>query len=68
MKSLKLYCNFVYGFRVALISRIQEKLDALDSQLQADGIEAAGFAPRFLSICFIQEIWGQQRWEAHPPA
>lgn len=32
------------GFRVALISRTQDKLDALAAQLAEDGIEAAGFA------------------------
>lgn len=31
------------GFQVALISRTQEKLDALAAQLAEDGIEAAGF-------------------------
>jgi len=32
------------GFQVALLSRSQEKLDALAAELGADGIEAAGFA------------------------
>jgi NAD(P)-dependent dehydrogenase (short-subunit alcohol dehydrogenase family) len=32
------------GFKVALISRTQSKLDALAADLAADGIEAAGFA------------------------
>jgi NAD(P)-dependent dehydrogenase (short-subunit alcohol dehydrogenase family) len=32
------------GFRVALISRTQSRLDALAADLAADGIEAAGFA------------------------
>jgi NAD(P)-dependent dehydrogenase (short-subunit alcohol dehydrogenase family) len=32
------------GFRVALVSRTQSKLDALAAELAADGTEAAGFA------------------------
>jgi NADP-dependent 3-hydroxy acid dehydrogenase YdfG len=32
------------GFKVALISRAQSRLDALAAELAADGIEAAGFA------------------------
>ena len=32
------------GFRVALVSRAQSRLDALTASLGADGIEAAGFA------------------------
>jgi NADP-dependent 3-hydroxy acid dehydrogenase YdfG len=32
------------GFKVALISRAQPRLDALAAELAADGIEAAGFA------------------------
>jgi NAD(P)-dependent dehydrogenase (short-subunit alcohol dehydrogenase family) len=31
------------GFRVALVSRTQSKLDALTARLAEDGIEAAGF-------------------------
>lgn len=32
------------GFRVALVARTPERLDALTAELAADGIEAAGFA------------------------
>ncbi|KND37998.1 SDR family NAD(P)-dependent oxidoreductase, partial [Streptomyces stelliscabiei] len=32
------------GFQVALVSRTQDKLDALAARLAAEGIEAAGFA------------------------
>jgi NAD(P)-dependent dehydrogenase (short-subunit alcohol dehydrogenase family) len=36
------------GFKVALISRTQSKLDALTAELAAGGIEAAGFAGNIL--------------------
>ena len=38
------------GFKVALISRAQPRLDALAAELAADGIEAAGFAGDVLDL------------------
>ncbi|MGH6655866.1 MAG: SDR family NAD(P)-dependent oxidoreductase [Actinocrinis sp.] len=41
------------GFRVALVARRKDRLDALVDQLSAEGVEAAGFAA---DLCAPQEI------------
>jgi NAD(P)-dependent dehydrogenase (short-subunit alcohol dehydrogenase family) len=48
-----------HGFRVALVSRSQAKLDTIAAQLGAEGIEAAGFAADLLDRASLVSAFEQ---------